>query len=217
MGSGGGGGARGHGPAPDQKGEWPSKPWEAHAIFASSGGVLRCAWAADAAAYSPPYHRTYPPIERCWGILEVPWHGTKLVEVATRVAWAKTRTWKGMHPLVELRRKVDQKGVTLSKQAMRAVADRLQRHPELPQWDMLIRPVSTSSCRIFFLRNRLSVRKTCGRGAKWTKIAGMSYSTYRLTLRPVSPVCRFNGCLAFALKSCCSLEAEFFYKTIHQG
>ena len=104
--------------------------------------------------YSPPYHRTYPPIERCWGILEVPWHGTKLVEVETRVAWAKTRTWKGMHPLVELRRKVDQKGVTLSKQAMRAVADRLQRHPELPQWDMLIRPVSTSSCRIFFLRNR---------------------------------------------------------------
>ena len=85
----------------------------------------------------------------------MPWHGTKLVEVETRVAWAKTRTWKGMHPLVELRRKVDQKGVTLSKQAMRAVADRLQRHPELPQWDMLIRPVSTSSCRIFFLRNRL--------------------------------------------------------------
>lgn len=94
--------------------------------------------------YYPPYHSKYNPIERCWGILEVHWNGTKLVDVETMVEWAKTMTWKGIHPLVELSRKVYQKGVTLSKQAMRAVEDRLQRHPELPQWDILIRPVSTS-------------------------------------------------------------------------
>jgi hypothetical protein len=94
--------------------------------------------------YYPPSHSKYHPIERCWGILEVHWNGTKLVEVETMVEWAKTMTWKGRHPLVERSRTVCQKGVTLSKQAMRAVEDRLQRHPELPQWDILIRPVSTS-------------------------------------------------------------------------
>jgi hypothetical protein len=94
--------------------------------------------------YYPPYHSKYTPIERCWGILELHWNGTKLVDAETMVEWAKTMTWKGIHPIVEFSRKVYQKGVTLSKQAMRAVEDRLQRHPELPQWDILIRPVSTS-------------------------------------------------------------------------
>ena len=94
--------------------------------------------------YAPPYHSKYNPIERCWGILELHWNGTKLVDVETMVEWAKTMTWKGIHPLVELSRKVYQKGVTLSKRAMRAVEARLTRHPELPQGDILIHPVSTS-------------------------------------------------------------------------
>ena len=94
--------------------------------------------------YCPPYHSKYNPIERCWGILELHWNGTQLVDVETMVEWAKTMTWKGIHPLVELSRKVYQKGVTLSKRAMRAVEARLTRHPELPQWDILIHPVSTS-------------------------------------------------------------------------
>ena len=93
--------------------------------------------------YYPPYHSKYNPIERCWGILELHWNGTKLVDVETMVEWAKTMTWKGIHPIVELSRKVYQKGVTLSKQAMQAVEDRLERHPELRYWDILIRPVST--------------------------------------------------------------------------
>jgi DDE family transposase len=94
--------------------------------------------------YYPPYHSKYNPIERCWGILEWHWNGTMLVDVETMVEWAKTMTWQGIHPLVELSRKVYQKGVTLSKRAMRAVEARLTRHPELPQWDILIHPVSTS-------------------------------------------------------------------------
>jgi Rhodopirellula transposase DDE domain len=94
--------------------------------------------------YSPPYHSKYNPIERCWGILEWHWNGTKLVDVETMVEWAKTMTWKGIHPIVELSRKVYQKGVTLSKRAMQAVEARLTRHPELPPWDILIHPVSTS-------------------------------------------------------------------------
>jgi transposase len=92
--------------------------------------------------YYPPYHSKYNPIERCWGILELHWNGTKLVDVGTMLEWAKTMTWKSIHPIVELSRKAYQKGVTLSKQAMRAVEDRLERHSELPYWDILIQPVS---------------------------------------------------------------------------
>jgi Rhodopirellula transposase DDE domain len=94
--------------------------------------------------YYPPYHSKYHPIERWWGIVEVHWNGTKLVEVDTMLEWAKSMTWKGLHPLVKLSRKVYQKGVTLSKRAMQAVEARLERHPGLPYWDILIRPASLS-------------------------------------------------------------------------
>jgi hypothetical protein len=94
--------------------------------------------------YYPPYHSKYNPIERCWGILELHWNGTKLVDVETMVEWAKSMTWKGIHPVVELSRKVYHKGIALSKKAMQAVESRLERHPELPKWDILIRPASTS-------------------------------------------------------------------------
>jgi hypothetical protein len=66
-----------------------------------------------------------------------------VVHVETMVEWAKSMTWKGMHPIVARSRKVSQKGVALSKRAMHAVESRLERHPELSQWDMLIHPVST--------------------------------------------------------------------------
>ena len=92
--------------------------------------------------YYPPYHSKYNPIERCWGILELHWNGTKLVDVKTMLAWAKSMTWKGLHPLVALSRKVYQKGIALSKKAMQAIESRLERHPALPKWDMLIRPAS---------------------------------------------------------------------------
>jgi hypothetical protein len=94
--------------------------------------------------YYPPSHSKDNPIERCWGMLELHWNGTQWVDVETRVEWAKTLTWKGLHPIVALRRKVYQKGRTLSKRAMRAGEARLTRHPELPQWDILMHPVSTS-------------------------------------------------------------------------
>jgi Rhodopirellula transposase DDE domain len=94
--------------------------------------------------YYPPYHSTYNPIERCWGILALHGNGTKWVDVETMLEWAKSMTWKGIHPLVERSRKVYPKGVTLSKRAMRAVENRLERHPELPQYDILINPAPTS-------------------------------------------------------------------------
>ena len=94
--------------------------------------------------YYPPYHSKYNPIERCWGILELKWNGTKLIDAETMLEWAKKMTWKGIHPVVELSRKVYQKGISLGKAVMQAVEERLQRHPELPKYDILINPAPTS-------------------------------------------------------------------------
>ena len=60
------------------------------------------------------------------------------------VEWAKRMTWKGLHPVVELSHKVYQKGIALGKAAMQAVAARLERHPVLPKYDILINPASSS-------------------------------------------------------------------------
>jgi transposase len=92
--------------------------------------------------YYPPYHSKDNPIERCWGILELPWNGTKLIDVETMLEWAKSMTWKGIQPVVELSHQVYQKGISLGKRAMREIEKRLERHPQLPKWDILIRPAS---------------------------------------------------------------------------
>ena len=94
--------------------------------------------------YYPPYQSKDKPIERCWGILEQHWNGTKLIDAKTMLEWAKSMTWKGVHPGVELSHQVYQKGVRLSKKAMEAVEARLERDPKLPQYDILIQPASTA-------------------------------------------------------------------------
>jgi transposase len=90
--------------------------------------------------YFPPYHSKYNPIERCWGILEQHWNGAQLVDANTMLEWAKTMTWKGIKPIVKICRKVYQKGISLSKVAMREIEARLERNPTLPKWDIIIRP-----------------------------------------------------------------------------
>ena len=94
--------------------------------------------------YYPPYHSKYNPIERCWGILEQHWNGTKLIDAKTMLEWAKRMTWKGLHPVVELSHQVYQKGISLGKAAMRAVEVRLKRDAILPKYDIVINPVSTA-------------------------------------------------------------------------
>mgnify|MGYP001820215602 FL=1 len=93
--------------------------------------------------YYPPYHSKYNPVERCWGILEKHWNGAKLVDAQTMLEWAKSMTWKGVHPVVELSRQVYEKGISLSKDAMQAVEARLERNSKLPKWDILIWPACT--------------------------------------------------------------------------
>ena len=90
--------------------------------------------------YYPPYHSKYNPIERCWGILEQHWNGTKLIARQTMLAWAQSMTWKGLKPIVYLSQVTYATGISLSKSAMRVVEPYLERNPELPNWDILIRP-----------------------------------------------------------------------------
>ncbi len=91
--------------------------------------------------YYPPYHSKYNPIERLGGILEQHWNGTKLVDVETMLSWASSMTWKGLHPILTLSKTVYQKGISLTKKAMKQVESRLQRNPLLPKWDIFIQPL----------------------------------------------------------------------------
>jgi len=75
--------------------------------------------------YYPPYHSKFNSVERCWGILDKHWNGAKLVGAQSMLEWAKSMTWKGIHPVVELSRKAYEKGISLSKKAMQAVESRL--------------------------------------------------------------------------------------------
>lgn len=89
-------------------------------------------------AYYPPYHSKYNPVERCWGILEQHWNGSLLDSVDAVIQYAKTMTWKGKHPVVELVTTTYQTGVKLTKEAMET---QLQRLPSLEKWSVDIRYV----------------------------------------------------------------------------
>ena len=91
-------------------------------------------------AYYPPYHSKYNPIERSWGILENHWSGTLLNSVETTLEWARTMTWKGLHPVVELLETTYEKGVRVCKKIFKAIADRLERHASLSKYYVTIQP-----------------------------------------------------------------------------
>ncbi len=91
-------------------------------------------------AYYPPYHSKYNAIERCWGILEMHWNGSLLEQVETVIEFARTMTWKGEHPLVELVTTTYKTGVKLTKEAMTMVESQVKRQPELEKWFVDIMP-----------------------------------------------------------------------------
>lgn len=93
-------------------------------------------------AYYPPYHSKYNPVERCWGVLEHHWNGSLLDSVEVVERFAASMTWKGVHPVVKRVATVYKTGVTLTKDAMRALETKLQRLPELGKWFVDILPVS---------------------------------------------------------------------------
>jgi transposase len=90
--------------------------------------------------YYPPYHSKYNPIERCWGILEEHWNGTLLNSRETILGWARTMTWKGVRPVVELLERVYEKGVRIAKQAFQEIEQRLKRDDSLHKYSLKIQP-----------------------------------------------------------------------------
>lgn len=93
-------------------------------------------------AYYPPYHSKYNRVERCWGILENHWNGALLTSIDTALAWAKTMTWRGVSPIVQLLNGIYKTGVRLTKSAFRPIAARLERSVKLPKWSLVIHPNS---------------------------------------------------------------------------
>lgn len=90
--------------------------------------------------YYPPYHSKYNPIERCWGILEGHWNGALLDTFDTVLQWARTMTWKAVHPIIQLLDKAYKKGVRIAKKAFQKIEERLERHESLPKYCVRIQP-----------------------------------------------------------------------------
>lgn len=92
-------------------------------------------------AYYPPYHSKYNPIERVWGVLEQHWNGTLLNDLETVIAMAKSMTYKGLSPVVNVVKTAYHKGVTLCNQAMKALEQRLERSKTLGKYSVVISPL----------------------------------------------------------------------------
>lgn len=104
------------------------------AAFAEANGVK-----VRLACY-PPYHSKYNPIERCWGALEQHWNGSVLDSIPTALRFARTMTWRGRHPLVELVTKSYSKGVRLTKREMAELERQIERLPGLEKWFVTFSP-----------------------------------------------------------------------------
>lgn len=73
-------------------------------------------------------------------MLEQHWNGTQLIDLPTMLIWAKSMRWKGTYPTIKLNPLIYKKGIALTKQQMNTIEARLERHPDLPKWDIFIRP-----------------------------------------------------------------------------
>lgn len=92
--------------------------------------------------YYPPYLSPYNPIERCWGILEEHWNGALLNNIDTVLEWARTMTWKGIHPIIELLDEIYENGVRIAKKAFQKIEKCFERDESLPKYCVKIQPQS---------------------------------------------------------------------------
>jgi hypothetical protein len=91
-------------------------------------------------AYYPPYHSKYNPVERVWGVLEKHWNRELLDSVAKTLALARSMTWRGKHPKVQLVEGEFATGIKMTKREMQAYEAKLQRMPSLERWFVDIVP-----------------------------------------------------------------------------
>jgi transposase len=85
-------------------------------------------------AYYPPYHSEYNPLERLWGVLENHWRGELLTTIEKTLGLARSMTYKLIHPVVKIVRKVYPLGVTVKKSEMKEVEKSLLRKETLDKW-----------------------------------------------------------------------------------
>ena len=85
-------------------------------------------------AYYPPYHSKYNPIERCWGVLENHWNGSLLDSIEAVVGFARSMTWNGKHPVVNVVETQYSTGVSLKPEEMKALESEVVRLPSLKKW-----------------------------------------------------------------------------------
>lgn len=85
-------------------------------------------------AYYPPYHSKYNPIERVWGVLENHWNGEILYSIEKILGLARTMTYNGINPVVELTVESYPTGIKLDKQAMKDYENKIFRLEGLEHW-----------------------------------------------------------------------------------
>ncbi|KPA10429.1 transposase [Candidatus Magnetomorum sp. HK-1] len=85
-------------------------------------------------AYYPPYHSKYNPIERVWGILENHWNGEVINSVEKALGLARSMTYNGIHPNVELIEGINSSGIKLDKKEMAYYEQKIVRLPGLEKW-----------------------------------------------------------------------------------
>jgi hypothetical protein len=85
-------------------------------------------------AYYPPYHSKYNPVERVLGILENHWNGELLDSEEKVLGLARSMTYNGIHPEVEMVDGVYPTGITLDKKEMVFYEKKLVRFTGLENW-----------------------------------------------------------------------------------
>jgi len=65
-----------------------------------------------------------------------------LNSINTILEWARTMTWKGIHPIVELLDETYKNGVRLAKKAFQKIEKGFERDESLPKYSVKIQPQS---------------------------------------------------------------------------
>lgn len=91
-------------------------------------------------AYYPPYHSKYNPIERLWGRLEQHWNSELLDSEDTVIKFAKSMTWKGNCPNVNIVNKIYPTQVKLKKKIMKIYESCLYRKRSIKKWFVILKP-----------------------------------------------------------------------------
>jgi len=102
-------------------------------------------------AYYPPYHSKYNPIERVWGVLEQHWNGSLMDGYQTVFNFARTMTFRGIHPVVKHIQKTYPIGVKLTPKQMALLEPRFERLTGLAKWFVRIVPLQPVTCSNIFL------------------------------------------------------------------